>query len=84
MLAHCPPCSKWGPGSSTGEIAYTLPYKPTLPYNKANGSGQVSSLTITPQCIDHIWDLPLPLPNCKLGKCKMIHLGHHQFTLMQH
>ena len=31
------------------------------PTSKADGSGQVSSLTGTPQCTDHIWDLPLPL-----------------------
>ena len=32
------------------------------PTSKADGSGQVSSLTGTPQRTDRIWDLPLPLP----------------------
>ena len=33
----------------------------TYPTSKADGSGQVSSLTGTPQRTDRIWDLPISL-----------------------
>ena len=56
-LAHCPPSSEWGPGGNTGEIKAAR--KGTgHPTSKADGSGQVSSLTGTPQRTDRIWDLP--------------------------
>ena len=46
-LAHCPPSSEWGPGGNTEEIkAVRKKELATLP-QKADGPGQVSSLTGT-------------------------------------
>ena len=57
LPARCPPSSE--PGGNTGEIKAAR--KETgHPTSKADGSGQVSSLTGTPQCTDRIWDLHLP------------------------
>ena len=58
-LAQCPPSNEWGPGGNTGEIKAAR--KGTgHPTSKADGSGQVSSLTGTPQHTNRIWNLPLP------------------------
>ena len=75
-LAHCPPSSEWGPGGNTGEIKAAR--KGTgHPTSKADCSGQVSSLTGTPQRTDRIWDLPLPLYT------KWTQLNYKHFTQIQ-
>ena len=58
-ITHSPPSGEWGPGGNTGEINAVR--KGTAKPHKADGPGQVSSLTGTSQHTDHIWDLPLPL-----------------------
>ena len=53
----------------------------TLP-QKADGSGQVSSLTGTPQRTDRIWDLPLPLPLVLL-EGTVVYVHHQVYHLLQ-
>ena len=50
---HCPPSSIWEPNGNTGEIKAAMKGLATLP-QKADGSGQVSSLTGTPQRMDRL------------------------------
>ena len=74
-FALCPPSGEWGPGRNTGGIRRRGMEMVTLPHKALSRKSGLSNWPS--QCMDPIWDLPLPFfPN---SKSKSNYLGSFSF-----